>query len=88
MTIRQRLTTTALLGIFGLAAVLPGASAVANDVQWDKTFYDVETGVTVDLTESDGATDDLTESGNATPLEEATLPRHVPRHIIETMEIQ
>ena len=88
MTIRQRLIPAALLGLFGLAAALPGASAVADDVQWDRTFYDVETGATVGLTESDGATDDLTESGNATPLEEATLPRHVPRHIIETMEIQ
>jgi len=39
MTIRQKLTTTALLGRFGLAAVLPGASAIADDVQWDKTFY-------------------------------------------------
>lgn len=74
MTIRQRLTTTALLGLFGLATVLPGASAFADDVQWDKTFYDVETGATVDLTESAGGT----------PLEEATLPSH----IIETMEIQ
>ncbi len=74
MTIRQKLTTTALLGLFGLAAVLPGASAVADDVQWDRTFYDVETGATVDLT----------ESGGGTPLEEATLPSH----IIETMEIQ
>ncbi len=73
MTIRQRLTTAALLGLFGLAAVLPGASAIADDVQWDKTFYDVETGETVDLT----------ESGGGTPLEEATLPRH----IIEEMEI-
>jgi len=33
MTIRQRLTTAALLGLFGLAATLPGASAVADDVQ-------------------------------------------------------
>ena len=84
MTIRQRLTTAALLGLFGLAAALPGASAVADDVQWNKTFYDVETGTTVGLTESSGATVDLTESGGGTPLEEATLPRH----IIETMEIQ
>ncbi len=74
MTIRQRLTTAALLGLFGLAAALPGASAVADDVQWDKTFYDVETGATVDLTDDAGGT----------PLEEAALPRH----IIETMEIQ
>ncbi len=74
MTIRQKLTTTALLGLFGLAAVLPGASAIADDVQWDKTFYDVETGATVDLTESTGGS----------PLEEAALPSH----IIETMEIQ
>ena len=74
MTIRQRLTTATLLGLFGLAAVLPGASAVADDVRWDKTFYDVETGATVDLTESTGGT----------PLEEAALPRH----IIEEMEIQ
>ena len=74
MTIRQRLTTAALLGLFGLAAALPGASAVADDVQWDKTFYDVETGATVDFTDNNGGT----------PLEEATLPRH----IIETMEIQ
>ena len=74
MTIRQKLTTAALLGLFGLAAALPGASAVAQDVQWDKTFYDVETGATVDLT----------ESGGGTPLEEA----NVPRHIIEEMEIQ
>ena len=73
MTIRQKLTTTALLGRFGLAAVLPGASAIADDVQWDKTFYDVETGATVDLTE-----------GGGSPLEEATLPQH----IIEAMEIQ
>ena len=73
MTIRQRLTTAALLGLFGLAAVLPGASAVADDVQWEKTFYDVETGVTVDLTESSGGT----------PLEESNLPQH----IIEEMEI-
>ncbi len=73
MTIRQRLTTTALLGLFGLAAVLPGASAVADDVQWEKTFYDVETGATVDLTDTNGGT----------PLEEATLPRH----LIEEMEI-
>ena len=66
MTIRQKLTTTALLGRFGLAAVLPGASAIADDVQWDKTFYDVETGATVDLTE-----------GGGSPLEEATLsPTH------------
>ena len=74
MTIRQKLSTTALLGLFGLAAVLPGASAIADDVQWDKTFYDVETGETVDLTEDAGGT----------PIEEATLPQH----IIETMEIQ
>ncbi len=74
MTIRQRLTTAALLGLFGFAAALPGASAIADDVQWDKTFYDVETGATVDLT----------ESGGGTPLEEA----NVPRHIIEEMEIQ
>ena len=74
MTIRQKLTTTALLGLFGLAAVLPGASAIADDVQWDKTFYDIETGATVDLTEDSGGT----------PLEEATLPQH----IIEAMEIQ
>ncbi len=74
MTIRQRLTTAALLGLFGLAAALPGASAVADDVQWDRTFYDVETGATVDLTENNGGT----------PLEEATLPQH----IIETMEVQ
>ena len=73
MTIRQKLTTTALLGLFGLAAVLPGASAIADDVQWDKTFYDVETGATVNLTE-----------GGGSPLEEATLPQH----LIETMEIQ
>ena len=33
MTIRQRLTTAALLGLFGLAATLPGASAAADDVQ-------------------------------------------------------
>ena len=74
MTIRQKLTTTALLGRFGLAAVLPGASAVADDVQWDKTVYDVQTGATVDLTDTD----------SGTPLEESTLPSH----IIETMEIQ
>ncbi|MCH7936954.1 MAG: hypothetical protein IH994_07675 [Proteobacteria bacterium] len=83
MTIRQRLTAAALLGLFGFAAALPGASAIADDVQWDKTFYDVETGETVGLTASDGATGDMTESGGATPPEEATLPRH----IIETMEI-
>ena len=81
MTIRQRLTTAALLGLFGLAAALPGTSAIADDVRWDKAFYDVETGETVGLTDSGGATGDLTESGDATPLEEATLPRH----IIETM---
>ena len=74
MTIRQRLTTAALLGLFGLAAVLPGASAIADDVQWDKTVYDVQTGATVDLTDTD----------SGTPLEESTLPSH----IIETMEIQ
>ncbi len=74
MTIRQKLTTAALLGLFGLAAALPGASAIADDVQWDKTFYDVETGETVDLT----------ESGGGTPLEDAALPQH----IIEEMEIQ
>ena len=74
MTIRQRLTTAALLGLFGLAATLPGASAVADDVQWDKTVYDVQTGATVDLT----------DTGSGTPLEESTLPSH----IIETMEIQ
>ena len=84
MTIRQRLTTAALLGLFGLAAALPGASAIADDVQWDKTFYDVETGETVGLTESGATGDDSAESNDATPLEEATLPRH----IIETMEIQ
>ena len=55
MTIRQRLTTAALLGLFGLAATLPGASAVADDVQWDKTVYDVQTGATVDLTEGGGS---------------------------------
>ncbi len=74
MTIRQRLTTAALLGLFGLAAALPGASAIADDVQWDKTFYDVETGATVNFTDNNGGT----------PLEEAT----VPQHIIEEMEIQ
>ncbi len=74
MTIRQKLTTTALLGLFGLAAVLPGASAIADDVQWDKTFYDIETGATVDFTEGSGGT----------PLEDAALPQH----IIEEMEIQ
>ena len=74
MTIRQRLTTAALLGLFGLAATLPGASAVADDVQWDKTVYDVQTSTTVDLTDTD----------SGTPLEESTLPSH----IIETMEIQ
>ena len=74
MTIRQRLTTAALLGLFDLAATLPDASAVADDVQWDKTVYDVQTGATVDLTDTD----------SGTPLEESTLPSH----IIETMEIQ
>ena len=74
MTIRQRLTTAALLGLFGLAATLPGASAVAEAVQWDKTVYDVQTGATVDLTD--------THSG--TTLEES----HLPSHIIETKEIQ
>ena len=73
MTIRQKLTTTALLGCFGLAAVRPGASAIADDVQWDKTFYVVETGATVDLTE-----------GGSSSLEEATLPQQ----IIEAVEIQ
>lgn len=74
MTIRQRLTIAALLGLFGFAAVLPGASAVADDVQWDKTFYEVQTGATVDLTEASGGS----------PLEEASTPRH----IVEELEIQ
>ena len=74
MTIRQKLTTAALLGLFGLATTLPGASTVAEDVQWDKTVYDVQTGATVDLTDTD----------SGTPLKESTLPSH----IIETMEIQ
>jgi len=74
MTIRQKLTTAALLGLFGLAATLPGASAVADDVQWDKTVYDVQTGATVDFTDTD----------SGTPLEKSALPSH----IIETMKIQ
>ena len=56
MTIRQRLTTAALLGLFGLAATLTGASAFADDVQWDKTVYDVESGATIDLTDTDSGT--------------------------------